>query len=166
MLSAQVAPLCCDLHSIPSFTACFVRLHVCAAVARPPGLPASLTPPGLRAVHPALVQSSSTVHARCSHHPACLPVRPPASYVCMCVCCRCARPPGLPACLTPPGLRAVHPALVQSSCAVHARCSPPLARLPARPPASVVCRCVLLLHARLVCLPPSPRLACVPCIQH
>ncbi len=219
-------PLCCASRSISSFIACFVCCTcVCccctpawsACMSRPPGLravhpalaqssptvhprcahhpahlparpPASYVacvcvcvqllrtlawsaclphPPGLRAVHPALGQSSSTVHARCAHHPARLPARPPASYV-ACVCVMLLRTPAWSACMSrPPGLRAVHPALVQSSCAVHPRCSHHPAHAACRPPASFVCMCVCCCCARPPGLPAVlTRLACVPCIQH
>ncbi len=139
--------------------ACFVCLPVCVLLLRTPAWSACMSGlPGLRAVHPALIQSSCAVHARCSHLPACLPVRPPVSYVCLCVC---ALAHARLVCLPP------SPACVQSSFAVHARCAhlPPC--LPACPPVSYVCMCVCCRCARLPALPASlTRLACVPCIQH
>ena len=82
----QVRPSPCPPACPP---ACFVCLHVCVPL-RTPAWSACLShPPGLRAVHPALVQSSCTVHARCAHHPR-PPACPPACFVCStCVCCCC-----------------------------------------------------------------------------
>jgi hypothetical protein len=108
---------------------------LCVLLLRTPACSACLPhPPGLRAVHLALVQSSRAVHAQV-RPPSC----PPACFVCCtCVCC-CTRPPVLPACLT-------HLACVpciQHWSRAHALCTP---GAPVTLPACLSARLLRMLH--------------------